>query len=124
MNHAAWTIGHLAWAVDNGVTFLGHQPQLSSWKELCGMASTPATARSSYPPKPQLLDALMQAHERLAMTVENAPADAFTAAPADRMRAGFPTVGHLLAGLMTSHYGNHLGQLSAWRRAMGFPAVF
>ncbi len=26
--------------------------------------------------------------------------------------------------MLTTHYAYHLGQLSAWRRQMGFPALF
>ena len=35
-----------------------------------------------------------------------------------------PTVGDLLAHLLTTHSAYHLGQLSTWRRAAGLPEVF
>ena len=43
--------------------------------------------------------------------------DLFKDAPID-------TVGDLVAHLMTTHLATHLGQLSAWRRLQGKPALF
>jgi len=34
-----------------------------------------------------------------------------------------PTRGDLLAHILTTHEATHLGQLSAWRRQLGFPPV-
>lgn len=39
--------------------------------------------------------------------------------PNESMRKYFPTVGDMVIFLMTSHEMNHLGQVAAWRRAMG-----
>ena len=41
----------------------------------------------------------------------------------DEAAAAGATLRHLFAALMTGHYAGHLGQLSAWRRAMGWPGV-
>jgi hypothetical protein len=35
-----------------------------------------------------------------------------------------PTVADLATFLLTGHMGVHLGQLSAWRRMIGLPAMF
>src|SRR4051794_2656900 len=125
MNHAAFLLGHLAWSNDNGRTFLGHAAAFPpEWVPLFKMGATPLPERSKYPTKPELLAALDVAHEGLAAAVAAASPEKLAAPAPERMRARFPTVGHLLAGLMTGHYANHLGQLSAWRRAMGFKGVF
>jgi len=42
----------------------------------------------------------------------------------ERMRSRFATVGQMIYGLMTAHEATHLGQFSAWRRAIGLPSVF
>jgi hypothetical protein len=39
------------------------------------------------------------------------------------LKGPLPTVGDLLAHLMTTHEAAHLGQLSAWRRLLGLPGV-
>jgi hypothetical protein len=124
MNHAAFLLGHIAWANDNGVAILGGQPELAAWKDRMGMGATPQADRSLYPSKAALLAALERAHGRLLEAVQAAGVEALSAPPPERMRARFPTTRTLLAGLMTAHYANHNGQLSAWRRAMGLPSVF
>jgi len=124
MNHPAWTIGHLAWANDNAMALLGTKPALVEWRELLGTGSRPAPEREAYPEKSQLLKMLEASHMRLGGVVSTASAGALKKPAPQPMRDKFPTVGHVILGLMTSHYASHLGQLSAWRRAMGFPSVF
>jgi hypothetical protein len=124
MNHAAFTLGHLAWANDNALALLGGQPKLADWKERVGMGAKPADDRSLYPSKSALLDALKDAHARLSTALKDATPEALAQPAPERARGRFPTVGSMVIGLMTSHEGSHLGQLSAWRRAMGFPSVF
>ena len=44
--------------------------------------------------------------------------------PDEGTRKYFPTVGDMIIFLMTSHEMDHLGQIAAWRRAMGLgPAI-
>jgi hypothetical protein len=124
MNHPAFLLGHLAWAKDNGVAMLGGTPRLAHLKDLHGMGATPRTERSAYASTAQLIEWLEAAHAALRVAVEGATPAQLAAPPAERMRARFPTLGTMLAGLMTGHFTNHLGQMSAWRRAMGLPSVF
>jgi len=42
---------------------------------------------------------------------------------AGRMRELFPTLGAMLGFYLSGHVQNHLGQLSAWRRALGMAAA-
>jgi DinB superfamily len=124
MNHAAWTIGHLAFASDNGLSFLGLQPALDhTWKERFAMGSTPVSDRLRYPAKQVLLAEHRAAHERLLAAAATAEPEVMAQPSPERMRDRFPTIRSLLLGLMTAHEANHLGQLSAWRRAMGFAPV-
>jgi hypothetical protein len=126
MNHAAWLLGHLAWAPSNaGVNFLGLPPSCpGGYKDLFGMGTQPSADRSRYPSKAELLKALEDAHARLGEAVVKALPETLAQPAPERIRERFPTVGALLAGLMTSHHASHNGQLSAWRRAMGLPSVF
>jgi hypothetical protein len=57
--------------------------------------------------------------ERIATLNENVLLEA---TPGERI-ARFPVKGAFLVHLMTSHLGIHLGQMSAWRRAMRLPSV-
>jgi len=125
MNHAAWTIGHLAWANNNGIVLLGGEPVIPpQWNDLFATGTKPAADRSAYPSKVELLTTLESSHVRLAEAWQHASAEALAKSPPERMAAAFPTLGHMLAGLMTGHYGSHIGQFSAWRRALGMPSAF
>jgi hypothetical protein len=124
MNHPAWTIAHLAWTNDNILKMLGKTSELESWKEKVGMGSTPVSDRSKYPSKDELLNMLKLANARLWAEVSSAPEEVLKKPTPENMRHMFPTNGAMIIGVMTGHYASHLGQISAWRRAMGFPPVF
>ncbi len=125
MNHAAFILGHLAWASDNGSRLLGLDPAVTKeWKDQFGMGAQPVADRERYPSKEVLLKALEDAHSRLADAISKASPETLTQPAPERMRGRFATLGPLLFGLMTAHEASHLGQLSAWRRALGLPSVF
>lgn len=125
VNHPAWTLGHLANTADAALKLLGVAPLCpSDWPEKFGRGSTPLPDRGIYPAKGVLMAALEAAHGKLAAAVESATPEMLNAAnPNERNRQFFPTAGSLIAHIMTSHQATHLGQLSAWRRAMGMKSV-
>jgi uncharacterized damage-inducible protein DinB len=126
MNHPAFLLGHLALVAGNFATgFVGAAPVCpEEWKELFNQGAKPLADRSRYPSKAELVKALEDAHARLADAVTKATPEMLSQPAPEKMRSRFPTVGGLLAGMMTSHEASHNGQLSAWRRAMGLPPVF
>lgn len=78
---------------------------------------------SLFPSKAELLDTLESLHGRVAAAVAAADAATFAAPnPSESMRKYFPTLGDMAVFMMTSHETDHLGQLAAWRRAMGLAA--
>ncbi len=125
-NHPAWVLGHVAYAFSNGAKMLGGEPVVpDDWNGPFGNGSTPVTDASSYPDKASLLNTFEEAHARVSQAFA-AAGDAALAAenPIEGLRPMFPTVGELVTFIMTSHAMLHLGQLSAWRRAVGLPSVF
>ena len=125
MNHAAFILGHLAWAADNGARLLGHASSLPpGWNTLFNTGAKPLDDRARYPTKEELLSTLDKVHQRLAEVVGQATTEALAQPAPEQMRRAFPSLGHMLLGLMTGHQASHLGQLSAWRRAIGLPSVF
>jgi hypothetical protein len=125
VNHPAWHLGHLCTAADLGMKLLG-SPTLcpADWSDLFGRGSTPVADRAKYPTKAVLMNALEAGHGKFAAVVEAAsPAMMDAVNPIERNRHAFPTLGDLIAYLLTGHEGIHLGQISAWRRASGLKSV-
>ncbi len=120
INHPAWTLGHLGATSDALAGMLGLPSTFpDAWREACKMGGIPSPEAADFPAKEQLLEQLRAQHERVAGAMAEADAERLQQPTAERMRARFPTVGDFAAALMTVHEGNHLGQVTAWRRAMG-----
>jgi hypothetical protein len=127
-NHPAWIVGHLCLAADNGLKMLGQPSRLDeSFGKLFGRGSAPQADRGLYPTKETLVAKLASTHAALAAAVPAASAELLAKPnplPVPMLQQALPTVGHLLSHLLTTHEAMHLGQLSAWRRAMGREPLF
>lgn len=120
INHPAWTLGHLSFTADSLGQMLGLESVLPTGWDDKFKAGFPTNEPSAYPAKQELLDALAEQHERNTKAFMEANASLFSAPhPDEQTRAVFPTKGDLIIFLMTTHEGNHLGQIAVWRRAMG-----
>ena len=94
------------------------------WKQLFNVPSKPQPERDKYPSKAELWDAYQAAYQRIVDVVKTASEeDLAREFPNPRLRASLPTVGVAMIHILTTHQGQHLGQLSAWRRALGLPSV-
>lgn len=125
MNHAAWVLGHVALGSDLVALLLG-QPTLTDkvWMARFGPGSTPVSDRAEYPSKDELLATMRRTHARAIELLAQATAEQLDSPnPTQFFPTEFPTVGALITHLMTTHAALHLGQLSAWRRALGKDAV-
>ena len=78
-----------------------------------------------YPPLAELKTQFFEGHKAAIAAVESAADEAFDGPnPAEgRLRELFPTIGTALNFYLIGHVQVHLGQFSAWRRAMGLPAA-
>lgn len=121
VNHPAWSLGHLASASVSLLKTLGHDASLpKAWGDVFKTGGIPSTDPSVFPSKDELLATLESLHGRVAAAVTAADAATLAAPhPNEGMRKYFPTVGDMVVFMMTSHEMDHLGQLAAWRRAMG-----
>jgi hypothetical protein len=124
-NHPAWLVGHLAVMRSYVAKALGREAHVpEAWAALFNRGTSPTGELSRYPEKSELFATFKRlntaALEALAATP---PARLAEESPAAGLRPIFPTVGHLVLGLLTLHDGLHLGQLGDWRRAMGLPRV-
>lgn len=127
MNHPLWIVGHLTVVSDRvgGHHLLGLEAQLPDrWGELFGPRTTPVGDFGRYPPLNELLTALQGSHAAVDRAVRSLEADALAQpTPFERFEERFPTLGHSLTHVLVAHENLHLGQLSAWRRALGYESV-
>jgi len=130
MNHPRWVIGHLAAAADRvtGHWSLGLALTLDeAYFKTYGAGSAPLADVAAYRPLDELIELLGQRHQAVSEALEGADASLFERSASSDVPQGFrerfPTVGHALVYTMTCHEQMHLGQVSAWRRVRGLPAV-
>jgi hypothetical protein len=123
VNHPAWSLGHLAVAADHAGTVLGLRAELpAGWEHTFKTGGTPSPDKTLFPGKDEILRVLAEEHARVALALSTVD-PAVLATPAhEKRRAHFPTVGDFAIFLMTAHEMDHLGQIAAWRRAMGLGA--
>ena len=126
-NHAAWVFGHLAsTSFSFALPLLNAKPiEKDGWGELFGINSEPCSDASLYLNKASLVGLLEESHALVteAFAKVDEPRLALPN-PAESLRPLFPTIGHMITFVMTSHEATHLGQLSALRRGLGLPGVF
>ncbi len=124
VNHPAWSLGHLAVAADHLATVLGLSSELpDGWAETFKTGGTPAADSTRFPGKADLLRVITQQHARVAQALAGVTAETLAQPhPNEKSRGHFPTVGDYAIFLMTAHEMDHLGQIAAWRRAMGLGA--
>ena len=122
VNHPAWILGHLALTSDHLAKLLDCESTFpAAWTEAFKPGGIPSGDAAAFPSKAEILDELAAQHERVATALTNADPAIFardsTRASVTRQR--FPTIGDYAVFLISSHEGSHLGQIAAWRRAMG-----
>lgn len=124
-NHPAWILGHLVMSCEYTLSLLGIPGQApAEWHGLYDPGQVPSPERSLYPSKDALLAELGKSHARVEEGMRKAdPALLAGENPIDSLRPHMPTLGDLLAHLLTTHEATHLGQLSAWRRQTGLGSL-
>lgn len=126
MNHPLWIVGHLAVTME----FAGQLADVSykapeGWGELFGMGSQPVSDASKYPSLDELIAELDKSVEVFGSKLASIDAAALAAEmPNEEFRKMMPTVGDGLVFILNGHVMMHIGQLSAWRRAIGLPPMF
>ena len=129
--HPAWTLSHLAIASGMAAAFLdpraGDGPMggvPDAWAKVSAPGVSITNERDAYATKPELLGELERVHALASDRFANA-SDAHFASPFPNpdYRAFWPTVGDGAFYMLAYHEGWHLGQLSQWRRATGYPPI-
>jgi hypothetical protein len=128
-NHPAFVLGHLCLYPPRVLEHLGrplgaaacppgYEPLFKN-----GVECTDDPDGNRYPAMSELTARFFEGY-RAATDAVAAASDESLLAPnptEGRMRELFPTLGGMLNFYLNGHAMSHLGQLSAWRRAMGLP---
>jgi hypothetical protein len=121
VNHPSWVIGHLTYSCQAIGGEMGLDPWLpADWSKDFGTGSTPTDEPERYPKKASLLAALADGQKRLATRLSAIGEVGLQQPLSDEgHRPMFPTLGHAVTHILTSHAAIHVGQLTVWRRAVG-----
>lgn len=128
-NHPAFTLGHLISGAALTVKYLGGTYDLDpEWEELFkrkgpGDSRLPEPDSSRYPSKAELLKELTRQHEQVESLIRDLDETKFDEPTTWRFNSYMPTLGDLIYFMCVTHESMHLGQLAAWRRAMGLPSA-
>ena len=126
INHPAWNLGHLVKSTHDAGQLVGVDTSLpDGWEEKFRAGTPPEPGPAQNPSKEELLAEFRACHERMSQALPKIDADTMAKAhPHEGARKYFPTIGDHVIYTMTAHEMDHLGQLAAWRRAMGLkPAM-
>jgi uncharacterized damage-inducible protein DinB len=128
-NHPAFTIGHLTTSYANLMNNLtGEYILADGFKEIFlrtgpGDPTLPNPDAAAYPSKEKMLAEMDHQHKRLINYLLQIDEQKLDEKFDWRFSAYFPTYRDRIVFLCVNHYAMHLGQLAAWRRAMGFSSA-
>lgn len=124
MNHPAWILSHLNVYAPIAAALLREKPFEDPIDHRYGRKSRVVNDPAEYPRPDRLLTDYLRLHDEAQVALETAPESRFAEPnPLARWQGMHPRIGDQLATLCIKHESMHLGQLSAWRRAMGLPPV-
>ena len=128
MNHPAFCMGHLSLYPNRLFTLIGQPNKISEkkgWPELfqSGVACVEDDGR--YPKKDEIVAFYVERYNAIIKTLETTSEEMYAREnPMEgRMKEVFPFIGLAINFMLNNHAMMHLGQVSAWRRAMGLPGV-
>jgi hypothetical protein len=126
VNPPAYILSHLAVTADFGLVKLG-QPMLCppAWHKAFGPGCKPDPA-CAYPSKAELIAAIDRGYDSLRSAAAATTPEVIMQPHGVPFFSGTPieSVGDVVALLLTSHLGLHIGQLSLMRRQHGFAPLF
>jgi len=123
VNHPAWQLGHLVVVQDRLVRMLGGNSKIEAdWETRYGRGSVPSPDRSAHPSKADFLRTLDERRGEYVRLFGSVSSDDLAKPPpGGKIPQAFTSMGMFLLFIMTTHEGTHLGQLAAWRKAIGLP---
>ncbi len=128
MNHPLFNIGHLALYPNRVLTMIGRSDlvkEKAGWDKLFAAGCPCVEQDGRDPSKDEVVAHFLERSRAAIAAMANVTDDVLDQQnPIEgRMRELFPKVGHAVLFLLNNHPMMHLGQISAWRRAVGLPSV-
>jgi len=128
MNHPAFCLGHLAVTANGVLKTIGRADLADSkpgFEQLFDTGAKCLEGDGGYPAKEELLAYYLDRYRVLGGAARELDEAALAGPnPSDgRLREMLPTLGGYLNFVLNGHNMAHLGQISAWRRAVGLPGV-
>ncbi|MBM4111995.1 MAG: DinB family protein [Phycisphaerae bacterium] len=124
MNHPAWIVCHLRLYRRVILDLLRGAAFDDPLDAPFGRGSKVSMEPAAHPAPREMRETIERLGADVLAALDAAPTARFEAPnPLPRWRELHPRVGEQLVTLMVKHESFHLGQLSAWRRAMGLPSV-
>lgn len=130
-NHPAFVYGHLSLYPERVIKDLDQDgSSVAASEEYQKLFSHEATCQDDpdgkiYPAKDELVERMIAGYEKASEVLRASDDALFTRenAAEGRMKELFPTNGSALGFYVGGHVMIHIGQISAWRRAMGLAAA-
>jgi len=133
MDHPAWIIGHLTFTIQETGKQVGMHPWLpKDWSQMFVKDANISSDPDTYPKKQKLMEEF-ESGEKHIITSLNKLKESQLVISANQKKSNknfptifsrlSPTVGHLILNTLVGHFSIHVGQLSAWRRAMNLPKI-
>lgn len=128
-NHPAFTLGHLISGSAGLAEDLGAKFEMpDKWADLFlrkgpGDPRKPDPDKNKYPSKEMLLKELEDQHAKVRLRLVNIDIIELNKPVKWRFNTYMPTLLDLVVFMCINHEAMHLGQLAAWRRAMGLSSA-
>jgi hypothetical protein len=124
MNHPAFNMGHLSLYPNRLLTMLGLESKVKEkegWDLLFKAGVECVEDDGRYPGKEEIVAHYVDRYKTLIEALPDVSEESFAREnPVEgRFKEILPTLGAVAIFMVTSHPMMHLGQISAWRRAMG-----
>ncbi len=128
-NHPAFTLGHLVSGSADLARDLGGKFEMpENWADLFvrtgpGDPRKPDLDKSKYPSKHLLLTELEAQHNKVKQLLNDIEKNVLSEPLKWRFSSFMPTLFDVVTFMCINHESMHLGQLAAWRRAMGLQSA-
>lgn len=126
MNHPAFCYGHLSLYPNYLLEMLGRKDLIvekEGWHDLFEAPAPCVEQDGRYPSKDEILEFFNDRHEVIAAVLREVREDVLDEPHDGYFKGKIATNGGVVNFTLTSHTMMHLGQVSAWRRAVDLPSV-